>query len=154
MITQAKGRVVRRPLLVAAATLLAVGVTTTPASADSHNCDDYATGAEAQAALAADPSDPNALDRDDDGLACESLFTENENATPVMMAGGGEDTADTEEAGDTEDDGDSQMVQMPVGGVDTGAGGTVGVENQGLLMGGGLLAAAGAGLLLYRRRLS
>jgi hypothetical protein len=37
------------------------------------NCDDFATQAEAQAVLAADPSDPNGLDRDGDGQACENL---------------------------------------------------------------------------------
>lgn len=38
---------------------------------DDTNCDDYATQADAQAALDADRSDPNNLDADDDGQACE-----------------------------------------------------------------------------------
>lgn len=37
------------------------------------NCDDV-TDAEAQAILEADPSDPNDLDRDGDGDACEPGF--------------------------------------------------------------------------------
>ena len=35
-------------------------------------CVDFATRAEAQEAYDADPSDPNGLDADDDGVACES----------------------------------------------------------------------------------
>lgn len=41
---------------------------------DDLNCDDFATQAEAQATLDADPSDPNNLDADDDGIACEDTF--------------------------------------------------------------------------------
>lgn len=36
------------------------------------NCIDFATQAEAQATYDADPSGPNGLDADDDGIACES----------------------------------------------------------------------------------
>lgn len=36
------------------------------------NCTDFRSQAEAQAALRADPSDPWDLDRDRDGLACET----------------------------------------------------------------------------------
>lgn len=38
------------------------------------NCDDFDSQADAQATLDADPSDPNNLDADDDGLACEDFF--------------------------------------------------------------------------------
>lgn len=41
--------------------------------ADELNCDDFATQADAQAVLDADPSDPNRLDEDGDGIACEGL---------------------------------------------------------------------------------
>ena len=37
------------------------------------NCPDFDTHAEAQAFLRADPSDPEGLDADNDGIACESL---------------------------------------------------------------------------------
>ncbi len=37
------------------------------------NCSDFATQEEAQAVYNADPSDPNMLDEDNDGIACESL---------------------------------------------------------------------------------
>ena len=37
------------------------------------DCDDYGSQTEAQAALDADPSDPDVLDEDDDGEACETF---------------------------------------------------------------------------------
>lgn len=40
---------------------------------DAYNCSDFKTRAEAQAVLDADLSDPNKLDNDKDGIACESL---------------------------------------------------------------------------------
>ena len=37
------------------------------------DCADFATQEEAQAVLRRDPSDPNGLDADNDGIACENL---------------------------------------------------------------------------------
>jgi hypothetical protein len=39
---------------------------------DAYNCGDFASQADAQAVLRADPSDPNRLDADRDGVACET----------------------------------------------------------------------------------
>jgi hypothetical protein len=39
---------------------------------DAYNCGDFASQAQAQAVLRADPRDPNGLDADNDGIACES----------------------------------------------------------------------------------
>jgi hypothetical protein len=39
---------------------------------DAYNCPDFISQAQAQAVLRADPRDPNGLDGDDDGIACES----------------------------------------------------------------------------------
>jgi hypothetical protein len=39
---------------------------------DRYNCPDFRSQAEAQAVLRADPSDPNILDQNKDGIACES----------------------------------------------------------------------------------
>lgn len=39
---------------------------------DAYNCADFASQAQAQAVLRADPRDPNRLDTDKDGIACES----------------------------------------------------------------------------------
>ncbi len=46
---------------------------TASAGAQDLDCDDFATQEEAQANLNANPSDPNNLDRDNDGIACENL---------------------------------------------------------------------------------
>ncbi len=53
------------------ATLGVVGIAT--ANADDLNCSDFSTQQEAQTVLEKDPSDPNGLDRDNDGIACENL---------------------------------------------------------------------------------
>src|SRR5215212_5079155 len=45
----------------------------TPADAGDLDCADFATREEAQAELDSDPSDPNGLDADDDGIACEEF---------------------------------------------------------------------------------
>ena len=39
---------------------------------DRYNCSDFQSQADAQAVLRADPTDPNRLDTDRDGIACES----------------------------------------------------------------------------------
>ena len=39
------------------------------------DCADFASQAEAQATFDADPSDPNGLDADNDGIACEETFS-------------------------------------------------------------------------------
>src|SRR5687768_15108961 len=44
-----------------------------PTTAADLDCADFATQQEAQAELARDPSDPNNLDADNDGIACEDL---------------------------------------------------------------------------------
>ncbi|MBB3674336.1 excalibur calcium-binding domain-containing protein [Modestobacter versicolor] len=51
---------------------LSIGFTSTANAADL-NCSDFATQADAQAAFNATPGDPNGLDRDGDGIACETL---------------------------------------------------------------------------------
>lgn len=43
------------------------------ANAADLNCSDFTTQAEAQAVFDATPGDPNGLDRDKDGIACETL---------------------------------------------------------------------------------
>jgi hypothetical protein len=86
------------------------------------NCSDFPSQSAAQAEYDSDPSDPNGLDRDDDGIACEGA------------GGGGLDAS------------------APQGGVGTGAGGTAGLESEALFVCGGLALAGAAGVMLYRRR--
>lgn len=57
-------------------------------------CEDFASRAEAQAALDADPNDPNGLDTDGDGLACEGVPyspAEPDVAAPATPAENGQD---------------------------------------------------------------
>jgi hypothetical protein len=63
-------RLRRTATVIALTAGLSLPVAGSAAAADL-NCGDFATQAEAQAVLAADPSDPNGLDGDDDGQACE-----------------------------------------------------------------------------------
>ncbi len=58
------------------------------ASADDRDCDDFTTQAQAQAALAADASDPDRLDRDGDRIACEELFGTQGRQVAVVPNGG------------------------------------------------------------------
>lgn len=120
----------RKPLLVIAGTMLALGVTT-PAYAADTDCSDYATQEAAQAVLNADMSDPNGLDADNDGKACESLPS-------------GGSAADSQAA-------DPQVAETPQGGSNSGSGSTSGIENAGLIGTGGLALLGGATLLARRR---
>ena len=61
-----------RRSIVLLATTVVLALWATPAFAqDDQNCDDFESQAAAQAHLRQDPSDPDQLDRDNDGLACE-----------------------------------------------------------------------------------
>ena len=63
----------RLTLAVLLSVLFMFGTAQSVFAADNLNCDDFATQQEAQAHLDADPSDPDGLDRDKDGIACENL---------------------------------------------------------------------------------
>jgi MYXO-CTERM domain-containing protein len=81
------------------------------------DCADFASQAEAQEALDSSVGDPERLDANDDGVACESFFREaaaRTTAAPRTSAPEAED--DDEEEG--------QVKVMPQGGVDTGDGST------------------------------
>lgn len=135
-----------------------------PASAqDNENCDDFASQAEAQAHYQEDVSDPDQLDADDDDIACENFpdYTDPaRNEVPVDRTGGGGeptpappvDNSGSNGGGPTEPTEPGGMV-MPTGPVDTGAGGTAGPDNTGLIAAGGIALTVGAGgLLLMHRR--
>lgn len=47
------------------------------------DCADFATQAEALAHLRSNPADPDVLDRDDDGIPCESRFGDGVSVAPV-----------------------------------------------------------------------
>ena len=52
------------------------------------DCVDFATQGEAQAVYDQDPSDPNGLDEDDDGRACETLPSVAPQQRPLPASGG------------------------------------------------------------------
>jgi hypothetical protein len=68
-----KGALIFAPLVVLP--LLLVFVSVARAQENNLNCADFSSQAEAQAELDSDPSDPNNLDADNDGQACEDLTT-------------------------------------------------------------------------------
>jgi hypothetical protein len=107
------------------------------------DCADFDTQAEAQAVLDDDPSDPERLDADDDGIACESF--------------GYADEVETVPAAVTEDQSASEhhdsAPAYPVGGVDAGDGSApAGVPD--LLTYGLLGSAAVAGAVGARHALA
>ncbi|MCW2579637.1 MAG: uncharacterized protein JWR82_1238 [Blastococcus sp.] len=103
------------------------------ASAADLNCSDFATQAEAQAVLTANPSDPNNLDQDDDGVACEGL-----------AGGAAEDGTVT---------GTAQVAAQPAGSIAAGDG-TSSTDDAGTLpyaLGGLAIVAAGGAVVAGRR---
>lgn len=79
----------RTMLLLAAAFVL--GIAAAPAAsaqANDQNCSDFPSQAAAQAHLEQDPSDPDNLDADDDGIACEQRFGAPGQQVQVYPAGG------------------------------------------------------------------
>lgn len=58
------------------------------APGEDRDCPDFATQADAQAALTAAPGDPERLDADDDGIACEDHFGTEAQQVAVIPEGG------------------------------------------------------------------
>jgi hypothetical protein len=82
----------RTMLLLAAAVVLTLAAAPSAfAQTNDQNCDDFPSQAAAQAHLAADPSDPDNLDADDDGVACENF--DYGDAGGATAPGGGDDDA-------------------------------------------------------------
>jgi hypothetical protein len=52
------------------------------------DCPDFASQADAQAAFDAVPGDPERLDADDDGIACEDRFGSPDQQVQVLPSGG------------------------------------------------------------------
>ena len=82
----------RTMFLLAVAVVLALAAAPSAfAQANDQDCADFPSQAAAQAHLEADPSDPDNLDADDDGLACESFdYGDESGAAPP---GGDDDSA-------------------------------------------------------------
>jgi MYXO-CTERM domain-containing protein len=106
------------------------------------DCADFATQAEAQEALDGSVGDPERLDANDDGVACESYFREAAATTTQTT----EPAPTSDPAEDEQDDQDDQgqVRVLPQGGVDTGDGSTD-PDQPGSAT--ALIALAGLGLL-------
>lgn len=96
------------------------------------DCADFATQAEAQEALDGAPGDPERLDANGDGVACESAFREAADTTtepaPTSAAADADEGAAQDDQDEQEDQPDQpdqgQVRVLPRGGVDTGDGST------------------------------
>jgi hypothetical protein len=62
--------------------------TTSATSSADRDCSSFTSQADAQAVLTADPSDPNHLDADKDGIACEDRFGAPNQQVQVFPSGG------------------------------------------------------------------
>ena len=142
-------------VLAAGATLPFAGIAN--AQQGDRDCPDFASQAEAQEALDSQVGDPERLDSDDDGIACESEFGEpTTSAAPTTTAAPAPSDDAAEEA--PVDTNAQQVRVVPEGGVDTGDGSTVGgpVDGAALIALAGLgtvaMAAAATGLRAHRSR--
>lgn len=124
----------------------------TPLTGDK-DCSDFAYQEDAQAVLDATPGDPNGLDRDKDGIACETLPHRQSTATPTAKAPTHSAPKTTAKTATKKPATGSQVKVKPVGGVATG-GGEPDAEVPGFLVLGGTLLAAtvSGGMVLYLRR--
>jgi hypothetical protein len=127
----------------------------TPLAADL-NCTNFQYQEEAQAVLDATPGDPNNLDSDHDGIACESLPHRPQQNTSTPTAGQPSTTTKTHTAPKSttkKSTTGGQVKVKPVGGVATGGGEPDEGAPAFLVLSGALLAAAASGgMVLYLRR--
>ncbi|WP_331773365.1 excalibur calcium-binding domain-containing protein (plasmid) [Embleya sp. NBC_00888] len=148
-----------------AAVLVSVAVLPTASFAQAapvdRDCADFATRELAQAAFDLDPSDPERLDADNDGLACEDRPSGPGGAsaatTPDTVAAPGTTPTVPAPAGVVEA-AEAVTGGTPVGGVDTGFGPVTHDDDAwsaagAALIGGGALTGVGA-FLVRRRRTS
>jgi len=134
------GVIMRRTTTAAAGVLFTAALSLTvsgTAHAADLNCSDFATQQEAQGAYNATPGDPNDLDRDDDGIACESL-----------VSGGSGQAEDGTTMGTPR-----QVSNRPTGAVAAGDGSSATDANSAMpyVLGGIALTAAGGAAFAARR---
>ncbi|MEU0796033.1 excalibur calcium-binding domain-containing protein [Amycolatopsis sp. NPDC005961] len=128
----------------------------TPLAADL-DCKNFQYQEEAQAVLDATPGDPNNLDSDHDGIACESLPHRPQNTsnpTPVPPSTTTKTHTVPKSTTTTKKSTTGSQVKVkPVGGVATGGGEPDEGAPAILVLSGALLAAAvSGGMVLYLRR--
>jgi hypothetical protein len=116
---------------------LSFGFSGTAHAADTYNCPDFVSQADAQAVYNANPSDPNQLDRDNDAQACEDHdYVANPGTVTSAMA-----------LGTT-----SQVTSRPAGAVAAGDGSSSSDASAlPYVLGGVALTAAGGAAFAARR---
>jgi hypothetical protein len=125
---------------------LSLGVSGTAHAADTYNCPDFVSQADAQAVYNADPSDPNQLDRNNNAQACEDHdYAASAGTVTSAMALG---TTSQTTPGTT-----SQVTSRPAGAVAAGDGSSSSDEASVLpyVLGGVALTAAGGAAFAARR---
>jgi Excalibur calcium-binding domain len=90
------------------------------------DCADFTSQAEAQEALDGRVGDPERLDANDDGVACESYFREAAATSAAPSTAPSRTSAPEAEEDEEAEEGDEegQVTVLPQGGVDTGDGST------------------------------
>jgi hypothetical protein len=90
------------------------------------DCADFASQAEAQEALDGTVGDPERLDANDDGVACESYFREAAATSAAPSTAPSRTSAPEADEDEEAEEGDEegQVKVLPQGGVDTGDGST------------------------------
>jgi Excalibur calcium-binding domain len=133
--------VVASVVVAVAATLPLAGMAS--AQAGDRDCPDFATQAEAQQALDSRAGDPERLDRDKDGIACETEFAGDPAAAPSES---GRPAATPAPAAT------GQVTVVPKGAVDTGDGTSTGPSMLLALAGAATVGAASVGGIAAGRR--
>lgn len=121
------------------------------------NCSDFKYQEDAQAVLDATPGDPNHLDSDHDGIACESLPHRPQQNTSTPTSEQPSTTTKTHSVPKTtattkKSTTGSQVKVKPVGGVATGGGEPDEGAPAVLVVSGALLAAAASGGMVFHLR--
>jgi hypothetical protein len=142
--------------VLALATGLSVPVAGTALAADDENCALFSSQADAQAALATNPTSLGGLDSDKDGVACEDYAYAAASTTSPSSPSPSPSTptSPSSPAGSGGSGGSSgQIGTPPAGGVATGDGSTAdtGPGSLPFVVGGLGLAAAGAAAMAARR---
>lgn len=114
------------------------------------DCPDFSSQAEAQKALDDRAGDPERLDSDDDGIACETYFDEDEGS-----GNNDDDSKNNDDEGSKNNDDEGQVRTKPRGGVETGDGSTgdaTDVSTTLLVLSG--IGAGTAAVVTVRRRIA
>ncbi len=131
---------------------LSVGFAGTANAADTYNCPDFVSQADAQAVYNANPSDPNQLDRDNDTQACEDYdYVANPGTVTSAMALGATSQV-TPSTSPVTPGTTSQVTNRPAGAVAAGDGSSSSDASAlPYVLGGVALTAAGGAAFAARR---